>query len=85
MVAEKFMTNTYVMIGPDTNVKALKLCKDCKHFAHPPGKDLKYGKCKIFGEMSLVDGTVEYKYASSARMHDCRGKYHETEGGDWSL
>lgn len=61
------------------NVKELKLCKNCKHF-YPPNKgSIAYGQCKLFGDISLVDGSVEYMFAKSVREHYCKGKYFQED------
>lgn len=53
----------------------LKLCKHCKHFAQPQKGHIAYGYCKLFGEVSLVDGSVEYMFAKNVREHYCKGKF----------
>ncbi len=62
--------------GPDNQGEAPKLCKTCKHFIPPPHKDLKFGRCSLFGEINLIDGEVSYPFASNVRSGRCRGKYH---------
>lgn len=63
-------------IGPTSS--PLKPCKDCKHFLPPStstSSNLKYGRCHLFGQQDLVDGSIEYDYASIARQHHCKGNY----------
>lgn len=58
----------------------LKICKDCKYYVlplPPNEKNKKLGKCAMFGTVNLIDGEVEYKYASDVRPALCAGKYFE--------
>lgn len=41
-----------------------KLCRDCKYFiAHK-------SECALFGDTDLVNGSIDYEYASLARIYD---------------
>ncbi len=53
-----------------------KLCKDCKHFKSDP-TGARFGKCSLYGKQNLVDGKIEYSYASIAREYECRGDYYD--------
>lgn len=71
---------TYVQVAvspfsPCSPISEQKFCKNCKHFSVPPNKDQKFGRCKLFGEVNLVDGEVTYMYAGSARLEKCKGKF----------
>ena len=62
----------YVPFGPDLSVlDNIKLCKNCKYFIKEPN-----AKCGLFGAISLIDGNIDYKYATSARSMDCKGNYY---------
>ncbi len=54
----------------------MQVCKDCKHFQSTP-KNIKHGKCKLFGVQDLVDGSIRYDYASIAREYKCKGEYFQ--------
>lgn len=59
---------------------SVKLCKDCKYYVHPlppHENNKKLGKCALFGSINLIDGDIEYKFASDVRPALCNGKYHE--------
>lgn len=65
----------------------LPVCSECKHF-EPAGlwgkSSVKYGKCKLFGEKNVLDGTIHYEYASIARNHlSCgiNGNYYVHDPG----
>ncbi len=59
-------------------VKPVPFCVDCKHFKPPTdGIPPKYGYCKKFFNVNTVDGSVEYSFASVARIFECRDKYYE--------
>jgi Pyruvate/2-oxoacid:ferredoxin oxidoreductase delta subunit len=52
----------------------LPICKNCVHFIpdetnypYDPLPDDNYGKCKKFGELNLVKGTIEYDVAKECR------------------
>jgi hypothetical protein len=57
--------------------KALPICSNCLHFIEhknnypydPIPCDTKYGKCKKFGEVNLITGTIEYDVASNCRLN----------------
>jgi hypothetical protein len=38
---------------------------------------VQYGKCKLYGNQDLVDGTVDHDYASIARRYMCKGLHYE--------
>lgn len=51
-----------------------KLCINCKYFIRhwpdcpdDPINNSDYGKCKLFGEMSLITKNTEYDYAKNVR------------------
>lgn len=57
-----------------------KLCKNCKYYILPPPpheKNKKLGKCGLFGTVNIIDGEIDYKYASDVRPALCDGKYFE--------
>jgi len=57
--------------------KALPICSNCLHFIEhknnypydPIPCDTKYGRCKKFGEVNLITGTIEYDVASNCRLN----------------
>lgn len=59
------------------NSPPMKICRDCKHFQHSRG--VKFGICKLFGVQDLVDGSINYDYASIAREYKCKGEYFEAK------
>ena len=58
--------------------KDLPACINCIHFIEdetnypydPLPNDEKYGKCKLFGEQSMVTGIINYEYASQSRFNE---------------
>jgi hypothetical protein len=60
------------------------LCKNCKYFIRPLDRiiPLRYGYCKKFGEINLIDGSIHYAFASEARKNDCHGKEYEPRNKD---
>ena len=53
-------------------------CKRCIYFEPSPSpfaplkNRIEYGKCQYYGEKNLLDGTIQYEYASVARKYkDC--------------
>lgn len=74
--------NVYKSFSPNEPIVStyLKLCKDCKYYVlplPPHEKNKKLGKCALFGTVNLIDGEVEYKYASDIRPALCNGKFFE--------
>lgn len=58
--------------------KVISFCKDCKYFILPPFNiPIKFGKCERSGELNLVDGNIEYKYAEIFRHRECQGVLFE--------
>lgn len=57
--------------------KDLPICSNCVHFIEhtnnypydPIPSDKQYGRCKRFGEMNLITGTVEYEFAMNCRTN----------------
>ena len=79
-MSDRFVSVVYHSFSPvsEIHTKNVKLCKDCKHFFTPPHqKNLKFGKCRLFGDINLIDGDIEYKYAGGVRSTECKGKYYE--------
>ena len=61
--------------NPKKPANSVKPCKTCKHFINSgPFSNITYGRCKLFGEIDTIDGTIIYNYASLVR------KYEETCG-----
>lgn len=58
--------------------QALPICSNCVHFIKhtnnypydPIPCDEQYGRCKMFGEMNLVTGVIDYDLASSCRYNE---------------
>ena len=56
-----------------------RLCKDCRHFM-TTGRSavpMRLGKCSKLATANLVDGSVEYHYASTIRDSHCFGNWFE--------
>ena len=57
--------------------KSLPICSNCVHFIEhtnnypydPIPCDKQYGKCRKFGEVNLITGTIEYDIASNCRLN----------------
>jgi hypothetical protein len=55
----------------------LPICAQCVHFVEdtsnypydPPPKSTDYGKCKKFGEVDLITGSLEYDFAKICRLN----------------
>lgn len=61
-------------INKEMSKNVEKLCVNCKYFIRhwpdypdEPINHSDYGKCKLFGEMSLITGKIEYDYAKIVR------------------
>jgi len=52
--------------------KEYPVCSQCKHFLSTEGtwKVSPYSKCGLFGEMDVVTGAIEHKFASTCRSFD---------------
>ena len=64
--------------------KELPICSKCAHFIEhtnnypydPIPSNEKYGKCKKFGEMNMITGSIEHDLASDCRLNDSKcGKF----------
>ena len=64
--------------------KALPICSNCLHFIEhtnnypydPIPSDEKYGRCKKFGELNLITGSINYDLARDCRLNDSKcGNY----------
>lgn len=56
--------------------KDIPLCINCKYFnpnTNKQIKDAKYGECKKYGEVSVIDGSIVYKQVTIAREYFCHG------------
>ncbi len=57
--------------------KTLPICSKCVHFIEhtnnypydPPPSDKEYGKCRKFGEINLITGTIDHDLASDCRIN----------------
>lgn len=63
-------------ISPNTPPQ-IKLCKNCKHFKTDFWAGTKFGKCKLYGNQDLIDGSIIYDYVNIARPYKCQGNYYE--------
>ena len=45
-------------------IKPVKICKDCKFYMADKSE------CKLFGDINLVDGKINYDYAFSVRLFE---------------
>jgi hypothetical protein len=57
--------------------KELPICSTCVHFIEPthnypydPIPCDKQGRCKNFGEVNMITGTIEYDFANDCRLND---------------
>lgn len=73
----KFLTSSIAQHQITPKSQPLQICKDCKHFQWSRNAGVKYGTCKLFGTQDLVDGTIQYDYASIAREYKCKGEYFQ--------
>ena len=56
---------------------ALSICSNCVHFIEhtnnypydPVPSDEQYGRCKMFGQVNLITGAIEYDLASECRLN----------------
>ena len=64
--------------------KALPICSNCLHFIEhtnnypydPIPSNEKYGKCKKFGEINMITGSIEHDLASDCRLTENKcGKF----------
>ena len=64
--------------------KELPICSNCIHFMEhtnnypydPIPSDEKYGRCKKFGEVNLITGSINYDLARDCRLNDSKcGNY----------
>ena len=64
--------------------KELPICSKCVHFIEhtnnypydPIPSNEKYGKCKKFGEINMITGSIEHDLASDCRLNDSKcGKF----------
>ena len=58
--------------------KELPICSNCVHFIEhtnnypydPMPSNEQYGRCKKFGGVNVITGTIEYDLASDSRFND---------------
>ena len=64
--------------------KELPICSKCVHFIEhtnnypydPIPSNEKYGKCKKFGEINMITGSIEHDLASDCRLDNSKcGKF----------
>jgi len=56
------------------------ICCNCVHFLEhktyypydPPPDSKEYGKCKLFGQIDLITGDIEYDYAKKCRSDNTK-------------
>ena len=49
------------------------ICLNCLHFIRPTKQEDDYelyGRCKKFGKMNMINGTIKYGLASDCRLDD---------------
>ena len=57
--------------------RGLSICSNCLHFIEhtnnypydPIPSDEQYGRCKKFGEVNLITGSIDYDLASNCRLN----------------
>lgn len=61
-------------LNKEMNQNVNKLCINCKYFInhfksdpYDPYDYSNHGKCKLFGNISLINGEIEYDYAKCVR------------------
>lgn len=69
--------NSEVFVMPEKARARLNLCKNCRFFARVEKQDVKFGKCKLFGSVNIVDGSIEYLPANVARDFHCKDDYFD--------
>lgn len=60
--------------------QALPICSNCVHFIKhtnnypydPIPCDEEYGRCKLFGEINIITGVVEYDLARHCRLRESK-------------
>ena len=60
--------------------KELPICSNCVHFIEhtnnypydPMPSNEQYGRCKKFGGVNVITGTIEYDLASDSRFNDSK-------------
>jgi hypothetical protein len=64
--------------------KQLPICSNCVHFIEhtnnypydPIPSNKQYGKCKKFGEVNMITGSIEHDFASDCRLNNNKcGKF----------
>jgi hypothetical protein len=50
-----------VVFHPEKSIQSVKLCKNCRYFVSSGQR------CKLFGNVNVVDGSVQYNYAHIER------------------
>jgi len=73
-----------VVFRPGKDINTVKLCKKCRYY-EPAGQ-----RCKLFGNINVVDGTVELNYADIERSEEygqcgIEAKYWENIIGEGKL
>lgn len=54
----------------------LQLCVHCKYFVPPQPPVMKLAKCRQYGEVDLVDGSVTFAAVAVVRESYCKGHYY---------
>jgi len=56
--------HTVIVFRPGKRVDTVKLCKKCRYY------EPVYERCKLFGNMNVVNGNIEYNYAAAERREE---------------
>lgn len=73
-----YVSASHTKVPVDTgNPLPKNTCINCKHFKPAFLTPNRFGTCKKFGTFNLVDGSIEYPYASIAREYNCKGEHFD--------
>lgn len=73
----RLFISIHSLIVPCTDIKEVKICKNCKYFKKNFLLSDKLGMCTYSKNIDLIDGSISYNFASLYRASDCKDKYYE--------
>lgn len=78
-----FSSGGMIRFSPVHNpTRDIRTCVKCKHYVRPdePKADLRLGRCRLFGEVEPVAGSVRFMFASMVRENQeacgMEGRYY---------
>jgi len=72
------ISESYLEFSPQNPIpKFPNICTNCKYYFNDETK-LQVERCSRFGSFSLVDGSIYYSKAETARRYKCKGTYYES-------